>query len=102
MNNPLARYRFVDDHGHLLENCVEYRELLAEVERLRREVEMLNKAVNGWQDEYESAQRCADIVHLCIRHCYPAGAPACQKAVRQPHLPQGCFVQTGEHQWPEV
>ena len=61
MNNPLARYHVVDDHGHLLENCVEYRELLAEVERLRGEVEMLNKAVNGWQDEYESAQRCADI-----------------------------------------
>lgn len=35
--------------------------LMAEVERLRGEVEMLNKAVNGWQDEYESAQRCADI-----------------------------------------
>ena len=43
MNNPLARYHFVDDHGHPLENCVEYRELLAEVERLRGEVEMLNK-----------------------------------------------------------
>lgn len=40
-NNPLARYYFVDDHGHPLENCVEYRELLAEVERLRSEVKRL-------------------------------------------------------------
>lgn len=27
-NDPLARYHFTDDHGHPLENCVEYRELL--------------------------------------------------------------------------
>ena len=43
MNNPLARYHFVDDHGHQLENCVEYRELLTEVERLRGEVARLDK-----------------------------------------------------------
>lgn len=40
-NDPLARYHFTDDHGHPLENCVEYRELLAEVERLREEKEIL-------------------------------------------------------------
>lgn len=37
-NDPLARYHFTDDHGHPLENCVEYRQLLAENERLREEV----------------------------------------------------------------
>lgn len=42
-NDPLARYHFTDDHGHQLENCVEYRELLAENERLREEVARLNK-----------------------------------------------------------
>lgn len=42
-NDPLARYHFTDDHGHPLENCVEYRELLAEVERLRGEVARLEK-----------------------------------------------------------
>lgn len=36
-NDPLARYHFTDEHCHPLENCVEYRELLAEVERLREE-----------------------------------------------------------------
>lgn len=34
-NDHLSSYHFTDDHGHPLENCVEYRELLAEVERLR-------------------------------------------------------------------
>lgn len=42
-NDPLARYHFTDDHGHPLENCVEYRELLAENERLREEVARLDK-----------------------------------------------------------
>lgn len=67
MNNPLARYHFVDDHGHPLEKCIEYLELLAEVERLRGEVARLEKAVNGWQDECESAQRCADIATQQVR-----------------------------------
>ena len=39
-NDSLVRS---DDHGHPLENCVEYRELLAENERLRSEVTRLNK-----------------------------------------------------------
>ena len=43
MNNPLARYHFVDDHGHLLENCIEYRNLLAENARLRGEVTRLDR-----------------------------------------------------------
>lgn len=51
MNNPLARYHFVDDHGHPLENCVEYRKLLAEVERLRGEVARLDKE-SDWFIEY--------------------------------------------------
>ena len=34
-NDPLARYHFADDHGHPLGNCIEYRNLLAENERLR-------------------------------------------------------------------
>lgn len=42
-NDPLARYHFTDDHGHPLENGVEYRELLAENERLREEVARLDK-----------------------------------------------------------
>lgn len=42
-NDPLARYHFTDDHGHPLENCIEYRDLLAENERLRGEVARLNK-----------------------------------------------------------
>lgn len=45
-NDPLAKYHFTDDHGHPLENCVEYRELLAENELLRGEVESLNKQAN--------------------------------------------------------
>ena len=32
-----------NDHGHPLENCIEYRDLLAENERLRSEVTRLNK-----------------------------------------------------------
>lgn len=50
-NNPLARYHFVDDHGHPLENCFEYRELLAENERLRSEVTRLDKEAD-WFIEY--------------------------------------------------
>ena len=42
-NDPLARYHFTDEIGHPLENCVEYREFLAENERLREEVARLNK-----------------------------------------------------------
>ncbi|MEQ2655208.1 hypothetical protein AAAU16_12015 [Desulfovibrio piger] len=42
-NDSLVRS---DDHGHPLENCVEYRELLAENELLRGEVESLNKQAN--------------------------------------------------------
>ena len=42
-NDPLARYHFADDHGHPRENCIEYRDLLVENERLRSEVTRLNK-----------------------------------------------------------
>ena len=42
-NDPLDRYHFRDDHGNLLENCIEYRDLLAENERLREEVARLDK-----------------------------------------------------------
>lgn len=45
-NDPLARYHFTDDHGHPLENCVEYRELLAENERLL--VEDKHAAAEAW------------------------------------------------------
>ena len=69
MNNPLARYHFVDDHGHQLENCVEYRELLAEVERLRGEVARLDKeadwlaqtaANSGWEGYRTGPERMRD------------------------------------------
>ena len=47
-NDSLVRS---DDHGHPLENCVEYRELLAEKERLREEVARLNEEAD-WFIEY--------------------------------------------------
>ena len=50
-NDSLVRYHFTDDHGHPLENCVEYRELLAENERLREDVARLDKEAD-WLIEY--------------------------------------------------
>ena len=66
MNNPLARYHFVDDHGHPLENCVEYRELLAEVERLREE----NKRLCGELERvHEEADWLAESLETESPYC---------------------------------
>lgn len=60
-NDPLDRYHFRDDHGHPLENCVEYRELLAENELLRGEVTRLNK----------EADWLAESLDIITRFCAP-------------------------------
>lgn len=33
--DPLAHYGFTDAHGHPLENCVEYRQMLALIDKLQ-------------------------------------------------------------------
>lgn len=72
-NDPLDRYHFRDDHGHPLENCVEYRELLAENELLRGEVTRLNKEADWLAESLDIITRfCApevinDLKYKCWR-----------------------------------
>lgn len=69
-NDPLARYHFTDDHGHPLENCIEYRDLLAENERLRSEVARLNKESTKIMDVAICLAEMMDGKHeLCPRDC---------------------------------
>lgn len=93
-NNPLARYHFVDDHGHPLENCVEYRKLLAEVERLRAENERLEdtlahlvsrsvcQTVEGWWFAHgETFQTKKDAMQHVITQAEDEMKEAARKAV---------------------
>lgn len=87
-NDPLARYHFTDDHGHPLENCVEYRELLAENERLRSEVarlELENQrlTVAGANDE-AYLLTCLDIIRKAVG--MPVGSDWQQVAERVDRL----------------
>ena len=87
-NDPLARYHFTDDHGHPLENCVEYRELLAENERLRSEVarlELENQrlTVAGANDE-AYLLTCLDIIRKAVG--MPVGSDWQQVAERVERL----------------
>lgn len=80
-NDPLARYHFTDDHGHQLENCVEYRELLAENERLVLENQRLSvDGVNG--EAY--LLTCLDIIRRAVG--MPVGSDWQQVAARVERL----------------
>lgn len=80
-NDPLARYHFTDDHGHQLENCVEYRELLAENERLVLENQRLSvDGVNG--EAY--LLTCLDIIRKAVG--MPVGSDWQQVAERVERL----------------
>ena len=86
-NDPLARYHFTDDHGHPLENCVEYRELLAEFERLRGEVTRLNKEAD-WLAGICTMGYCADhdlspVCHQEKRDCRECIRKTACKAVKE-------------------
>lgn len=48
MNNPLAKYNFTDDHGHPIENCREYQDIINK----RDHVKVL-------QDLYDSEINCS-------------------------------------------
>lgn len=80
-NDPLARYHFTDDHGHPLENCVEYRELLAENERLKLENQRLTVA--GANDE-AYLLTCLDIIRKAVG--MPVGSDWQQVAERVERL----------------
>ena len=57
----LERYNFEDDHGHPLENCKEYIELLAELTTLRTRVELYRKALEEIANNNLEGECCKDI-----------------------------------------
>ena len=81
-NDPLDRYHFRDDHGHPLENCVEYQELLAENELLRGEVTRLNKEADWLAESLDIITRlCAPEVINDLK--YKSWREAARKAVEE-------------------
>lgn len=96
MNDPLARYNFTDDHGHPLGNCIEYRDLLAENERLRSEVTRLEdmlahlasrsvcQTVEGWWSAHgETFQTKKDAMQHVITKAEDEMKEAARKAVKE-------------------
>lgn len=95
-NDPLARYHFTDEIGHPLENCVEYRELLAENERLSGEVARLEdmlahlvsrsacQTVEGWWSAHgETFQTKKEAMQHVITQAEGEMKEAARKAVEE-------------------
>ena len=52
----LKTYKFTDELGHPLENCVDYQNLIAELEKAQRKFVTLNDSIADYQEYQKSDQ----------------------------------------------
>ena len=63
----LKKYTFTDDHGHPLENCVDYISMQKEIETLRSELKDVVQALNDEERRGDEWKRRADEMHYWMQ-----------------------------------